>query len=401
MIRLTPLGIALKNIRRSPRRSLCLILTVLLLSFFMFAGSVAFIAMSRGMKSVSDRLGADLIVVPMDYTAKVGNLILTGAPSTFFLPKDAEDQLKRFSNVIEASTPQVFLATLNESCCSAPLQLMGLDSKTDFLIKPWLVSSTARELEDGQIIVGSNVNAETGGTLKFFNRPYTVAGKLAKTGMGFDDSVFMTRNTLCQAAADASFLLDSPLAKDKSLISAVMVRLKPGQDAGDLAMDMNRALNRGGLYVMSSHSFISGMSVTLRGAARFALWGGALLWLLAASVISLLFSVTLNERRTEMAMLRTVGASRGQLTRMILDEVLILCLEGAVLGVLLGACAAALSAPQAAEALKLPFLLPQLSVLLLIAGATVLLSVLTGLLAAYRAARRVSKADIYSTLRGK
>ncbi len=366
----------------------------------MFAGSVAFFAMSDGMKSVSDRLGADLIVVPMDYTAKVENLLLTGAPSTFFLPKDAEEQLKRFSDVIEASTPQVFLATLSASCCASPLQLMGIDSKTDFLIKPWLVSSTSRELEDGQIIVGNNVNAETGGTLKFFNRPYTVAGKLAKTGMGFDDSVFMTRNTLCQAAVDASFLLNSPLAKDKSLVSAVMVRLKPGQDAADLAMDMNRALNRGGLYIMCSHSFINGMSVTLRGAAKFTLWGGAILWLLAACVISLLFSVSLNERRSEMAMLRTVGASSSQLTCMILDEVLILCLEGAVLGLLLGAFAATLSAPRAAEALKLPFLLPQLSVLLLIAGATVLLSVLTGLLAAYRAARRVSKADIYSTLRG-
>ncbi|WP_231286743.1 ABC transporter permease [Jonquetella anthropi] len=307
----------------------------------MFAGSVAFFAMSDGMKSVSDRLGADLIVVPMDYTAKVENLLLTGAPSTFFLPKDAEEQLKRFSDVIEASTPQVFLATLSASCCASPLQLMG-----------------------------------------------------------FDDSVFMTRNTLCQAAVDASFLLNSPLAKDKSLVSAVMVRLKPGQDAADLAMDMNRALNRGGLYIMCSHSFINGMSVTLRGAAKFALWGGAILWLLAACVISLLFSVSLNERRTEMAMLRTVGASSSQLTCMILDEVLILCLEGAVLGLLLGAFAATLSAPRAAEALKLPFLLPQLSVLLLIAGATVLLSVLTGLLAAYRAARRVSKADIYSTLRG-
>lgn len=124
------------------------------------------------------------------------------------------------------------------------------------------------------------------------------------------------------------------------------------------------------------------------------------MWLLAAAVISLLFSVTLNERKAEMAALRSIGASASMLTRMVLAEVLIVCLYGAVLGAALGVAAVAAVAPGMAEALRLPFLLPSAGKLALLAVAAAAISLLTGLLAAGRAARRVGQVDIYEALRG-
>lgn len=400
---MTPLSagaIALRNVKRSPRRSFCLILTVLLLTFFLYVGTVTLLSLSGGTKSVSNRLGADLMIVPTGHEGDVENLILAGAPGAFYLPPNAPELLKKFDGMFEAATPQTFLATLAESCCSLPLQLLGIDGETDFLIKPWLLASLKRELEDGEIIVGHFVGAEVGETLKFFNRQYPVVGKLEKAGMGFDSSVFMTRNTLRQAAVDADFLLNSPLAKDGSLVSSIMVRLKPGIEPEDAARDINRALNRDGLYAIYSQNFVNSLGTALRLMAKIVGWGGALMWLLAAAVISLLFSVTLNERKAEMAALRSIGASAPMLTRMVLTEVLIVCLYGAVVGAALGVAAVAAVAPGMAEALRLPFLLPSAGKLALLAVAAAAISLLTGLLAAGRAARRVGQVDIYEALRG-
>ena len=53
----------------------------------------------------------------------------------------------------------------------------------------------------------------------------------------------------------------------------------------------------------------------------------------------------------------------------------------------------------ATETLSLPFLLPRPTVLLLMGAASIVASVLTGLLTAARSAVRASRADIYDTMR--
>ena len=55
---------------------------------------------------------------------------------------------------IDRMSPQTFLATLNASCCSYPVQLVGIDYGTDFLIKPWLERTLHRDLKNGEVILG-------------------------------------------------------------------------------------------------------------------------------------------------------------------------------------------------------------------------------------------------------
>ena len=92
---------------------------------------------------------------------------------------------------IARMSPQVFLATLRVFCCSYPLQLIGVDFDTDFIIKPWLDGELRRALTDGEAVVGCRVVGETGETLKFFGKELRIAGRLHQTGMGFDAAVFV------------------------------------------------------------------------------------------------------------------------------------------------------------------------------------------------------------------
>ena len=61
------LQIALKNIRNKPFRSFGLIFLTMIMSYILLVGSFVLYSFSNGTKSLSDRLGADIIIVPEGY----------------------------------------------------------------------------------------------------------------------------------------------------------------------------------------------------------------------------------------------------------------------------------------------------------------------------------------------
>nr|WP_314715928.1 ABC transporter permease [uncultured Fretibacterium sp.] len=402
-MRLTTFELAGKNIRRKPRRSFCLVLVILLFSFSLYAGSVLSLSLSGGVSSMSDRLGADIMVVPEGYDPHIDSILLSGKPSTFYLPRDVMELLREADGEgeigIDRMSPQTFLATLNASCCSYPVQLVGIDYGTDFLIKPWLERTLHRDLKDGEVILGHHVAGDEGDELTFFKKGFPVAGRLEQTGMGFDATVFMTRGTLTALAREAERILKHPLTRDGSLISTVMIKLAPGYDSVKAARALNGKLNGRGIYALFSKKFVNTISSGLNLVSGLIKGFILLVWILAVVVIALVFAMTLGERRREMGVLRVLGATRGKLIRLALAEVFLICLYGSVLGTFLGGAAIAVFGPMATETLSLPFLLPRPTVLLLMGAASIVASVLTGLLTAARSAVRASRADIYDTMR--
>lgn len=402
-MRLSTLEIAGKNIRRKPRRSFCLILVVLLFAFSLYSGSVLSLSLSEGVFSISKRLGADVMVVPEGYDPHIDSILLSGKPSTFYLPRDVMERLEEADAAgeigIDMMTPQTFLATLNASCCSYPVQLVGIDYETDFLIKPWLDRTLHRDLKDGEVLLGHHVAGEEGEDINFFKKRYAVAGRLEQTGMGFDATVFMTRRTLTELAREAERILKHPLNRDGSLISIVMIKLAPGYDSVRAARELNRKLNDRGIYALFSKKFVNSISANLTVVSGLIKGFIALVWILAIVVIALVFAVTLGERRREMGILRVLGATRGKLVRLALTEVFLLCLYGSILGTALGGAAIAVFSPMVTGALDLPFLLPRPAVLVVLGAVSIAASLCTGLLSAARSVVRTSRADIYGTTR--
>lgn len=397
-VRLTAAAVAKRSIQRRPWRSFCLVLAVLLFSFALFAGSVLTLSLSSGAESMANRLGADVMIVPAGYDPHIDSILLSGKPSNFYLPADTLERLSRFEG-IERMSPQTFLATLSASCCSYPVQLMGIDFDSDFLVKPWLDATLRRELKDGELIVGYRVTGEPGDKIKFFGKELTVVGRLEQTGMGFDAAVFLNRPTIAMLAKEAERIIKHPLASDGSLISTVMIKLKPGEDSVQTAREMNSALNGDGIYALFSKKFVNSISASLKTVSWMVRGGLLFLWLLALVVIALLFAMSLAERRREMGVLRALGASRGKLIRMALTEAFLVSLYGASLGVALGAAAVAAGSPFVTEALCMPFLLPAWPTLILLALGAAAASLLTGLSAALFSAVRAAKSAISDAMR--
>lgn len=397
-----PLGvfqIAKKNVRRRPGRSFCLAAAIMLLSFFLCAGTSLSLSLSRGARSLAGRLGADIIVVPEGFDPHVDSVILSGKPSMFYLPKDVLERLKNVEG-IGALSPQTFLATVRASCCSYPLQIVGVDYESDFIVRPWLEKSLGRPLKDGELIVGHRVAGNVGETLHFFGIDLPIAGRLEQTGMGFDSTVFVTRKTVTDLAKAAEKIFKHKLADDGSLVSTVMVRLKPGYNSVAVAREINRKFGDSGIFALFSKKFVNSLASSLTLISRMLYGGAGLIWLLAVAVIALLFSVTMNERRGETGILRAIGASRGKIFAFALAEVFLLGAFGSALGALLGAIVAGVLSPMAGEILKLPSLPPSWGELAGAAALAAAVSVLTALLGAFFPVRRASRSDIYDTLRG-
>ena len=76
-------SLAMENIRQRKTRSTCMILLVALFSIIVYMGSMFSLSLSKGLESLSDRLGADVIVVPAGYKAEIESVLLKGEPSTF------------------------------------------------------------------------------------------------------------------------------------------------------------------------------------------------------------------------------------------------------------------------------------------------------------------------------
>ncbi len=356
---------ARKNIKRNSSRSFFIILVVMILALLLFVGTFFISGLSAGAKSMADRLGADIIIIPEGYDPHTDNIILTGKPSRAYLPNDILSELKIF-DAIQNASPQMFLASLNASCCSAKVQLIGIDYDTDFIIKSWLQKSLpfGRELMNNEIILGANVNGNLSGELEFFNIPLKIAGRLEATGFNFDNSVFMNRYTAEILFHEAEKIMNRKLSKDGSINSIVMIKLKPGYLAQDVARNINNNLNDKGIYALSGKKFVGNIGGTLNLISlviKIILFS---VWILVIIITGLLFAVSLTERKNEFINLRVIGASRAKILKIILSESLIMSALGSFLGLILGGILILFSSSYISEVLHMPLLISSWKVIL-------------------------------------
>lgn len=395
---LTIRRLAKENIRRKAFRSFSLIFLIMLFSFTLLTGSILSISLSRGVSSLSDRLGADVMVVPAGYDAHIDSILLSGEPNSFYLPVDVLEKLKQIEG-IEKMSPQTYIATLSASCCSYPVQIVGIDYNTDFLIKPWLTETMNRELRDGEVIVGNHVAGQSGDAVKFFEKPFRIAGRLEQTGMGFDATVFMTQKTAAQLAIEAERIIDHPLSEDGSLISTVMIKLKSGYESDKVASQITHQFADQGIFGLFSKKFVNQVSSNLMVVSSYIKITIGVIWVLAVVVIGLLFAMTLNERRKEMATLRVLGATKWKLVRLILAESSLISLYGGLLGTMLAGLGIFVLTPIISEKLDIPFLLPNMMTIGGIGIICFAVSFLTGPFASLYSALRLSRVDVYQSMR--
>ena len=263
----------LRNLTRKAGRTTALILLVAFQALAVFGGSMVIGSLRNGLQSLENRMGADIIVVPASARSRVNpeSLFLQGTTGYFYMSREKMDRLEAIEG-IEKMSPQLFLASLRASCCSVPVQVIGLDQETDFVVQPWIAESYGKRLESGEVLVGSRVSAGPGESIRIYNENCPVVGRLEATGTGLDTAVYCTMETL-QKLLDAARAMghDLQLSGDPAeQVSAVYLKVRDGYDAEKVTADINLHVRK--VEALQTRSMFSSVSDSLKSVSAVVIY---------------------------------------------------------------------------------------------------------------------------------
>ena len=394
------LPLSVKNLSRKPGRTIALALLTAFLALSVFGGSVIVMSLRSGLQSLEARLGADIILVPSEAQSKVSfqNMFLQGTTGAFYMNASVQEKAMEVPGV-EKVAPQTFLASLKADCCSIKIQVIGIDPEKDFTVQPWIARSLTGGLDAMDVAVGCKVEADIGEIIRIYEQRCKVVARLEPTGTGLDTAVYCnmdTMNTLL-AAAETKGISHKITSGDDSVISAVYVKVKDGYDIDTVNSALTGHLRK--VTAVRTRSMITGVSDSLAGVSRTVTAMIAVIWALAFIILLLAYIMIVRERSREFAVLRLVGASRSMLGRMALGESALCGLIGGIAGTALAAVSIFSFSTLIESSLGLPYLIPALPTILLLAAGTILLSVAVSALASAFAAWRLSRTDPGTALR--
>ncbi len=342
-----------------------------------FALACSYAGVQAGLDKSAKRMGADLMAIPAD--AAVGldenSLLFTGVPANMYMSEDVVKRIRAIDGV-ERVSAQFYGQTLDKSCCSSeqPSRLIGFDFDTDWAIKPWL-NVDIDGLSDGQIIAGATMAPDfvSGGTV--LGHAVQLAASIEPTGTDIDGSVLMSIQQVrdyVKQTPELSYLWEQYGDPD-TLVSCVLVDAEDGRE-DEVAAELS---SLEGIAVVQGSAVVERMDTQL--GSLFAIMAGAAALLVAATLFQLFarfFSLAW-DRRSELALYRALGASRGEIAKLIVGEAAVLVGAGIVLGLALGAGLYALVPGLLAAGGSFPYVAPGIGLCVgLGAGVAVLFALL-------------------------
>lgn len=389
---------AIKNLRRKIMRTILLLLAVSVVTGTLFSASLFILSMQNALKIGTYRLGADVLVVPEKYASEARAAILAGEPTSFYMDRSVLEKVRKVDGVKKAS-PQLFIKPTSFTCCyNVDVFLIAFDPATDFTVTPWLEKNLKKTLVDNEIITGREVPVVVGDSIPFFGTIFKVVGTMEPTGMKFfDRSVFMTMDAAYAMAEASRSRAQQPISIERDKISAVLVQVKDGFTPDRAAIRIEHDVE--GVKAIASDEVISTVRKQLIGLLKGILLISVVLWILALLMMAFAFSMIVNERQREFGLLRAMGAKKKHVFLLIITEAVTIAVSGGIIGLITGSTLLFTFKNLILHSLRLPYLLPPVTVLSELVLAAVLFSLITGLLASLLPAFSASRMEPYEAIR--
>ena len=330
----TLFSFAFKNIKRKPLRTGILMFAIaLLVSALVF--SLSFVQRVNGsIKKSSERLGADLLIVPTNARGAAEEILLENRIKTFYMKRSIMDRVRALPGVDKA-TEQVYLVTVAGICCSVPESMViAFNQDTDFIIHPWLKEKIQRRLGKGEAVAGSEsaFNIKLGLVemdSMLFGNVFKLIGSLDKTGTGYDTAVFIGMENMPAIIASGKV---KNLQPDD--ISVILVKVKPGVDPAAVAASVEDTIIEAD--AMARKDIGKNIISTLKDMSRI-----FTLMVVLASVFSFflvwaIFTAIANERSKEVGIMRAIGAKESHILTLFFIEVFVIGIAGSLIGIAAG-----------------------------------------------------------------
>jgi putative ABC transport system permease protein len=326
-------SLALKNLKRKSFRTGVLIFAIAMFVFLLVFAVSFTISITSSLEQSSQRLGADLIVVPVGARTVAQEYLLESKKGSFYMPIDIIDKVKKIEGVT-ATTHQTYISSISGSCCDIiPTGIVAFDPETDFIVKPWLNKAIGRDLKKGEAIAGAGTSENLGlGLLQvettIFNNRFKIIGTLEPTGTGLDNSLFMTKESLEEIVESGV----SPLRQGD--ISVIFVKLADGLDPDYMGRVVEGNIVE--VDVVTRSSMGVRFLTILADINKIFLVTISLSSLLTIFLVWSIFSAIANERSKEIGIMRAIGAKESHIVNLFLLEVLTLGVIGSAIGAVAG-----------------------------------------------------------------
>lgn len=387
-------SLAWKNIRRRRVQSLVTVAITLItvMVFVMVLGVLQ--VMNTGLALSKQRLGADAVLIPKYAPTQSDELLFTANPENIYMSEDVLDEAKELDG-ISMLTPQFYAQTLALGCCDPgeEARIIGIDTKTDFILAPFLGEDAVKSMSKEDLILGSNMDSDiVGYKYMILGEQLFAASQMSPTGTGMDSTIFMDIDTCRSLCLSSDVLSEGWQKKDPyEHISVIMIRFEEGVDPEAFVKQVEDS-GIDARCVLTSET-ISSLQTQLETMMTviFALWVASMV--IAVMALFGRFNSLAKERKKEIGLLRALGLKKKQVFTLVLAECGIMAVAGGVIGSVIGV----LSMGYIIEALKDAFMLsPSVwttSLALICGGCGVLLAVVIGFISAVGPASRSAALD--------
>ena len=171
----------IRSIRGRAYRSSLIVGFILILAAFLMSTTLLAKSIGQSLQVGTERLGADIVVVPAGKEIETQRALLLGKPvSGAWMPTENVDRIAQVEGVAKVS-PQLYLATLmGVACCSGwDMFMIAFDPETDFTVAAWLREKLNEPLGPRDVIGGDWVIVpEETGEIKIYGVKVNLAAKL-------------------------------------------------------------------------------------------------------------------------------------------------------------------------------------------------------------------------------
>lgn len=386
-------GIAFRNLRYQSFKTAVLFLLVCMMTAALFVSKLLVASMEAGMQKTCEKIGADLIVVPDRYVDTVQNALFEGKACTVNFSREWVERLSQTEGV-ERVSYQLFLATLTAGCCDGENQLIAIDPQTDFVVKAWLSKEGKTPLEDGEIITGSALGKKAGDSVRYFNREFRVKAVLEETGMGYDNSAFITYQDAYDIAADPMYVGTLPFSAEEESVSSVLLQVKEGYALSEVEQSIRSAYGKEGMSVYSSGELVGALAKQFHAYQGYGTWFEWIFVIMAAVSIFAVYVVNIRQRYHEFACMSSMGFSFRQIMVMLSEELAVNVLTAGIVGIAIAGGMFALFRLAIRSSVGLPLLLPGLWQILEIGLFILFLNILVSMIAYLYAVLRLRNTEM-------
>lgn len=324
---------ALQNITYQRFRSLILFFLVWIVSTCIFGTGIFTESMKSGIAQTKRTIVADIIVVPSEFGDEAREILFEGNACTILFQKNPTEALQAVEGVKQVSQ-QLYLATLQLDCCaSAGVQLIAIDIHSDFAVGERLKNKGIETLHADEIIAGSSTGLKVNDQINFYGRNFTVAAILEETGIGYDESVFLSFEAADQIVTDPQY--EFLFHQQTGLSSMVLVNVADGYSTEAVKQAISYDLYDYGISAYSVDQLTERLLKQFHYFQYFGFMMNLFVLLLAAVSLFSLITITFYQRRNRVGSLLSVGIERKTIIQVFLLEYIFLMLLGIIAGILL------------------------------------------------------------------